>query len=205
MPGWRYRAQAGRHARTYQHPPTHTIIKPIMQCSKWMNNISAVIRHVFCVYPCSPTLIIILPPHAHNHWLWQLTKEKPERMHKLTTFCTKADISWNTRSSSLLSRSGSVDHGRVDHSLDPSFTIFQPCFWLRKWLECDTCTFDRVSFVWLTLAIATIPFSCCCFSAMSNTANWPLAVSGTEACQTTPGLVKTRGTSLCCGTRLAEI
>ena len=73
-------------------------------------------------------------------------------------FCTKADISWNTRSSSLLSRSGLVDHG-VDHSLDPSFTIFQPCFWLRKRLECDTCTFDSVSFVWLTLAIATIPFS----------------------------------------------
>ena len=82
-------------------------------------------------------------------------------MHKLTgwyMFCTKADISWNTRSSSLLSRSGLVDHG-VDHSLDPSFTIFQPCFWLRKRLECGTCTYDRVSFVWLTLAIATIPFS----------------------------------------------
>ena len=45
----------------------------------------------------------------------------------------------------MLSRSGLVDHG-VDHSLDPSFTIFQPCFWLRKRLECDTCTFDRVSF-----------------------------------------------------------
>ena len=155
------------------------------------------IRHVFCVLPCSPTLIIILPPHAHNHWLWQLTKEKPERMHKLTTFCTKADISWNTRSSSLLSRSGSVDHG-VDHSLDLSFTIFQPCFWLRKRLECDTCTFDRVLFVWLTLAVATIPFSWGGEgggggSAMSNTANWPLAVSGTKACQTISGLVKTRG------------
>ena len=73
-------------------------------------------------------------------------------------FCTKADISWNTHSSSLLSRSGLVDHG-VDHSLDPSVTIFQPCFWLRKRLECDTCTFDWVSFVWLTLAIAIIPFS----------------------------------------------
>ena len=33
-------------------------------------------------------------------------------------------MSWNTRSSSLLSRSGLVGHG-VDHSLDPSFTIFQ--------------------------------------------------------------------------------
>ena len=77
-------------------------------------------------------------------------------------FCTKADISWNTRRSSLLSRTGLVDHG-VDHSLDPSFTIFQPCFWLRKRLECDTCTFDRVSFVWLTLAVATIPFSCSLF------------------------------------------
>ena len=43
--------------------------------------------------------------------------------------------------------------------LDPSFTIFQPCFWLRKWQECDTCIFDRVSFVWPTLAIATMPFS----------------------------------------------
>ena len=74
-------------------------------------------------------------------------------------FCTNADISWNTRSSSLLSRSGLVDHG-VDQSLDPSFTIFQPCFGLRKWLECDTvCTFVRVSFIWPTLAIATIPFS----------------------------------------------
>ena len=73
-------------------------------------------------------------------------------------FCTKADISWNTCSSSLLSRSGLVDHG-VHYSLDPSFTIFQPCFWLWKWLECDTCTFVRVSFIWLTLAIATIPFS----------------------------------------------
>ena len=80
-------------------------------------------------------------------------------------FCTKADISWNTHSSSLLSRSG-----LVDRSLDPSFTIFQPCFWLRKRLECDTCTFDRVSFVWLTMAIATIPFSWV-FSAMSNTAS----------------------------------
>ena len=28
---------------------------------------------------------------------------------------------------------------------------------------------------------------------MSNTANWPLAVSGTKACQTISGLVKTRG------------
>ena len=100
-------------------------------------------------------------------------------------------MSWNTRSSSLLSRSGLVDHG-VDHNLDPSFTIFQPCFWLRKRLECDTCTFDRVSFVWLTLAIATIPFSWV-FSAMSNTANWPLAVSGTKACQTISGLVKKGG------------
>jgi len=36
-------------------------------------------------------------------------------------------------------------------------------FRLRKRLECDTCTFDRVSFVWLTLAIATIPFSWCVF------------------------------------------
>jgi len=106
-------------------------------------------------------------------------------------FCTKADISWNTRSSSLLSRSGLVDHG-VDHGLDPSFTIFHPCFWLRKRLECDTFTFDRVSFVWLTLAIATIPFSWF-FSAMSNTANWLLAASGTKACQTISSLVKTRG------------
>ena len=122
-------------------------------------------------------------------------------------FCTKADISWNTHSSSLLSRSG-----LVDRSLDPSFTIFQPCFWLRKRLECDTCTYDRVSFVWLTMAIATIPFSWVfsamsntanwllpvsgrrpVFSAMSNTANWLLPVSGTKACQTISGLVKTRG------------
>ena len=135
-----------------------------------------------------------------------LQKRKPNAcINELDhTFCTKADVSLNTRSSSLLSRSGLVDHG-VNHSLDPSFTIFQPCFWLRKRLECDTYTFLRVSFVGLILAIATIPFSCCCFSAMSNTANWPLAVSGTKACQTTPGHVKTRGTSLCCGTRLAEI
>ncbi len=28
---------------------------------------------------------------------------------------------------------------------------------------------------------------------MSNTANWPLAMSGTKACQTISGLVKTRG------------
>ena len=67
-------------------------------------------------------------------------------------------MSWNTCSSSLLSCSGLVDHW-VDHSLDPSFTIFQPCFWLQKRLECDTCTFDRILFIWLTLAIATIPFS----------------------------------------------
>ena len=72
-----------------------------------------------------------------------------------------------TRSSSLLSRSGLVDHG-VDHSLGPRFTIFQPCFWLRKRLECDTCTFDRVSFVWLTLAIATIPFSWLCFCQVEH-------------------------------------
>ena len=31
------------------------------------------------------------------------------------------------------------------------------------------------------------------FSAMSNTANWPLAMSVTKACQTISGLVKTRG------------
>ena len=31
------------------------------------------------------------------------------------------------------------------------------------------------------------------FPAMSNTANWPLAVSGTKVCQTISGLVKTRG------------
>ena len=43
--------------------------------------------------------------------------------------------------------------------LDPSFTIFQPCFWLWKRLECDTCTFVRVSFIWPALAIATILFS----------------------------------------------
>ena len=33
----------------------------------------------------------------------------------IITFCTKADISWNTHSSSLLSRSGLVDHG-VNHT-----------------------------------------------------------------------------------------
>ena len=33
----------------------------------------------------------------------------------IITFCTKADISWNTHSSSLLLRSGLVDHG-VDHT-----------------------------------------------------------------------------------------
>ena len=32
----------------------------------------------------------------------------------------------------------------------------------------------------------------CVFSALSNTANWPLAVSSTKACQTISGLVKTR-------------
>ena len=89
-----------------------------------------------------------------------LQKRKPNAcINELDhTFCTKVDVSLNTRSSSLLSRSGLVDHG-VDHSLDQSFTIFQPCFWLRKRLECDTCTFFRVSFVGLSLAIATIPFS----------------------------------------------
>ena len=48
--------------------------------------------------------------------------------------------------------------GSTTH-LDPSFTIFQPHFWLWKRLECDTCTFVRVSFIWPALAIATILFS----------------------------------------------
>ena len=96
-----------------------------------------------------------------------------------------------TRSSSLLSRSGLVDHG-VDHSLDPSFTIFQPCFWLRKRLKCDTYTFDRVSFIWLTLAVATIPFSCCCFFFFCHVEHYQLTTC-TKACQTISGLVKTRG------------
>ena len=106
-------------------------------------------------------------------------------------FCTKADISWNTRSSSLLSRSSLVDHG-VDHSLDPSFTIFQPCFWLGKRIECDTCTFDRVSFVWLTLAIATIPFSCFFFCHVEHCQLTSCCVWH-EGLPDHLGLVKTRG------------
>ena len=149
---------------------------------------------------------MILPPHAHNHWLWQLTKEKTERMHKLTGWyvCTKADISRNTRSSSLFSRSGLVDHG-VDHSLDPSFTIFQPCFWLRKRLECDTCTFHRVSFVWLTLAIATIPFSWGFFLPCRTLRTYRLQCLARSLARSLQALSKHVGTSLCCGTRLAEI
>ena len=154
---------------------------------------------------CSPTVIIMLPPHAHNHWLWQLTKEKTERMHKLTGWCFVLRLtSWNTRSSSLLSRSGLVDHG-VDHGLDPSLPIFHPCFWLRKRLECDTCTFDRVSFVWLTLAIATIPFYCFFFLPCRTLPADYLQCLARRLARPFQVLSKHVGTSLCCGTRLAEI
>ena len=73
-------------------------------------------------------------------------------------FCTKADTSWNTCSSFLLSCSGSDDHG-VDHTLIKALQSSSLTFGFGNSKNATTCTFVRVSLVWPTLAIATMPFS----------------------------------------------
>ena len=73
-------------------------------------------------------------------------------------FCTKADISWNTCSSFLLSCSGSDDHG-VDHTLIKALQSSSLTFGFGNSKNVTTCTFVSVSLVWPTLAIPTMPFS----------------------------------------------
>ena len=107
-------------------------------------------------------------------------------------FCTKADISWNTRSSSFVIMLGfSWSWGRPQpwsklYNLSALFLASEAArMWhLHIWQGIVRLTYTGHSNNSVFLFV---------FSAMSNTANWLLAVSGTKACQTISGLVKTRG------------